>query len=63
MAAARAALICSLATVPAMGTTVNQKAAMVVASKSFVVVLANKSAACLPDFGAMSSCSPADRMS
>ena len=40
MAAARAALICSLATAPVMGTTLNQRAAMVVASPSFVVVLA-----------------------
>ena len=37
MAAARAALICPLATAPVMGTTVNQRAAMVVASPSFVV--------------------------
>jgi len=63
MAAVRAALIGSLATAPVMGTTVNQKAAMVVASTSFAVVLANKSAASLSDFGAMSSSSLADRMS
>jgi len=41
-----------------MGTTVNQKAAMVVASTSFVVALANKFAASLSGFGAMSSSSP-----
>jgi hypothetical protein len=41
MAAARAALICPLATAPVMGTTVNQRAAMVVASPNFVVALAN----------------------
>jgi len=61
MAAARAALICSLATAPVMGTTVNQRAAMVVASPSFVVALANnfatipKMGASLSGFGAMSS--------
>jgi hypothetical protein len=61
MAAARAALICSLATAPVIGTTVNQRAAMVVASPSFVVVLANnfetipKMIASLSGFGAMSS--------
>jgi hypothetical protein len=54
MAAARAALICSLATAPVMGTAVNQRAAMVVASPSFVVALAND----LSDFGAMSSSWP-----
>src|SRR5215468_3638277 len=59
MAAARAALICSLATAPVMGTTVNQRAAMVVASPSFVVALANN----LSDFGAMSFSWPPDRMS
>src|SRR5258707_15821996 len=64
MAAARAALICPLATAPVMGTTVNQRAAMVVASPSFVVVLANnfatipKMIASLSGFGAMSSSWP-----
>jgi hypothetical protein len=39
-----------------MGTTLNQRAAMVVASTSFVVALANNLATmCLSDFGAMSS--------
>jgi hypothetical protein len=37
---------------------VNEKAAMVVASKSFVVALANKFGAGLPDFGAICSSSP-----
>jgi hypothetical protein len=41
-----------------MGTAVNQRAAMVVASASFVVALANKFAASLSGFGAMSSSSP-----
>jgi hypothetical protein len=41
-----------------MGTTVNEKAAMVVASTSLVVALANKFAASLSDFGAMFSSSP-----
>jgi len=58
------ALICSLATAPVMGTTVNQRAAMVVASPSFVVALANdfatipKMGASLSGFGAMSSSWP-----
>src|SRR5262249_39336824 len=60
MAAARAALICPLATAPVMGTTVNQRAAMLVASRNLVVPLANnfatipKMIAGLPGFGAMS---------
>src|SRR6516162_3940301 len=64
MAAARAALICPLATAPVMGTTVNQRAAMVVASPNFVVALANNFAtipkviAGLSGFGAMSSSWP-----
>jgi hypothetical protein len=38
-----------------MGTTVKQKAAMIVASPSLVVALANNLATmCLSDFGAMS---------
>src|SRR5262252_6426068 len=51
MAAARAALICPLATAPVMGTTVNQRAAMVVASPNFVVALANNFAT-IPKMGA-----------
>src|SRR5262249_61530233 len=64
MAAARAALICPLATAPVMGTTVNQRAAMVVASPNFMAALANKFAtipkmiAGLSGFGAMSSSWP-----
>jgi len=58
MAAARAALICPLAAAPVMGATVKEKAAMVVASTSFVVALANKFGAGLPDFGAICSSSP-----
>jgi len=54
MAAARAALICSLATAPVIGTAVNQRAAMAVASPNFVVALANN----LPGFGAMFSSWP-----
>jgi hypothetical protein len=42
-----------------MGTAVNQRAAMVVASPSFVVALANNLATmCLSGFGAMSSSWP-----
>src|SRR5262249_49321395 len=64
MAAARAALICSLATAPVMGTTANQRVAMVVASPNFVVALANnfatipKMIAGLSGVGAMSSSWP-----
>jgi hypothetical protein len=41
-----------------MGSAANQRAAMVVASPSFVVALANKFAASLSGFGAMFSSSP-----
>jgi hypothetical protein len=42
-----------------MGTAVKQKAAMIVASPSFVVALANNlETICLSDFGAMSSSWP-----
>jgi hypothetical protein len=58
MAAARAALICPSAAVPVLGATVNEKATMVVASKSFVVALANKFGASLPGFGAICSFLP-----
>jgi hypothetical protein len=52
MAAARAALIGTpSATAPAMGTAVNQRVAMVVASPSFVVALANN-VATIPKMGA-----------
>ena len=58
MAAARAALICPLAAAAVVEATVNEKAAMVVASTSFVAALVNKFGAGLPDFGAICSSSP-----